>query len=1547
MGIEVSATKPDGARARLAELLRRQRAAGGGLRRAERERPLPLSSAQRRLWFLDRLGREGAGYNVLASLRLEGPLLPAVLARALGEIGRRHEVLRTVYRDTAEGPQQRVLPPGPLPLPLEPLDRLPAAKREAALAALRQGGRERSFDLVRGPILRARLCRLAPEEHVLLLGVHHIAFDGWSLGVLTEELARLYDAFAAGRPSPLPEPAWQYADYAATQQARLAEGRHTESLDYWRVRLAGLAPAPLPADRPRGREPVGEGRLPLRLPADLAAAVEAAARQGGTTAFVVLATALQVLLHRVTGSERPAIGSPVAGREEAALEPLIGLFVNLVTLDLDCSGDPGFATLLARGRETALAAFRHQDAPLERVVEELGGVGGAGGGARGRSLPFSTVFALQAPPARPRFEGGLRARSVALDTGNRFELEVYLWREGEGYAGVWFYDAALFEAATMTALRDAFVALLSAALREPERPVARLSLADAEAPPEPQGPVTHFPRESLPALVAGQAERAPTATALRDGEEALSYAELEARAGALAGRLIAAGVRPGDVVAVAGERSAALVVAFLAVLKAGAAYLPLDPAHPAAARAAMLADAAPALLLLHPGAEIEPPEGLPTLRLEPAAWSGPPAAAVRVPPEAAAYVNYTSGSTGRPKGIVVPHRAVARLVRETDYIRLGPGDRVAHASNTAFDAATFEIWGALANGTTVVVAKQETVLDPEAYADFLAREAITALFLTTSLFNRVAERRPAAFAGVATAMAGGEKVDPRWIRRVLEAGPPGRLLNVYGPTESTTFALWHPIEPGDAEGEAVPIGRPLANTTAHLVDAALNPVPPGLPGELLIGGEGLAWGYLDRPDLTAERFVPDPFSARPGARLYRSGDRCRRDARGAVVFLDRLDRQVKIRGFRVEPAAVEAVLRSLPGVAEAAVLPRREMAGTWRLDAYVVAAGEGAESRPEALRRALAERLPPYAVPAAIALLPALPLGPTGKLDPGALPPIAALLPAAGAGTEAAAEPPADETEARVAAVMAELLECPVAGRHDDFFDLGGHSLLATSLASRLRDAFGVELPLARVFSGATAAGLAAALREAGTAEAAPPLRPAGREGPLPLSFAQRRLWFLDQLGLCGAAYHCPVNLRLTGRPDAGVLQRALAALAERHEALRTVFAEREGQPVQVILPPAPPEIRAEDLSGLAPGARQRALRRLVDAENARPFELSRDRPFRALLVRLSEEETVLAATFHHIAFDGSSLAVFLRELEALYRAAIGEAGAAPPELPLQYADFAVWQREWLDAARLGPEIEHWRARLAEVPPLELPGDRARPAVEGFRGGHAPLRLPPALAEAVRAAARRHGTTPFVPLLAGFQALLQRYSGQPRFAVGSPIANRTRSELEGLIGFFVNTLVLDADFSDDPGFDALVERTRGRVLEAFEHQHLPFEVLVEALQPERSLGRNPLFQVVFALQPAAALAPRFELPELQAEWLDLGVDTVRFDLELHLWEEEGGFSGWLFYNSDLFEPETARRWAAHYRALLEAALAQPAAALSGLQLVSDEELRQIEAWSTA
>ncbi|HSK75059.1 MAG TPA: amino acid adenylation domain-containing protein [Thermoanaerobaculia bacterium] len=1496
---------------------------------------LPLSFAQERLWFLDQLQPGSAAYNIPTALRLEGPLDGAALASALTEVARRHETLRTTFPAIDGVPVQRISPPGPFPLAVVDLTGLPEEAREAEGARLAVEEPRAPFDLASGPLARASLVRLGERGHLLLATQHHIVSDGWSLGLFVREVASLYRAFANGQVPELPELPVQYADFADWQRRRLSGPVLEGQVAWWRERLTPPPPVlELPADRPRpAAETFRGGRQPLAVPAELTAALAALGREQGATLFMTLLTGFAALLGRLTDQEDVAVGSPIAGRTRGEVENLIGLFINTLVLRADLSGDPTFLETLTRVRETALGAYAHQELPFERLVEEL-----RPERSLGHSPLFQVLFILQNLPAEEAGASGLTLRPLddVYHGVSRFDLTLSATEIEGGLRGYLESKTDLFDAATAARWLGHLGTLLAAAVAEPGRRLSELPvLSEAERRQileDWNDTSAEVPAASVHHLIAERAARSPEDVAVVYEGERLTRAELEDRAALLAGRLCALGIGPESLVGIALERSLDLLVATLGVWKAGGAYLPLDPGYPAERIGFMLADSGVRVVLTHERlAATLPAHGARVLCLdretdravEPVNDGG-------AGPDSLAYVLYTSGSTGRPKGVQVTHGALANflasMLREPG---LAESDVLLAVTSLSFDIAGLELYLPLLAGARLEIASAELAADGARLAARMRESGVTVLQATPATWRMLLEAGWEG--GLRSALCGGEALPGDLAASLLRRAE--AVWNLYGPTETTVWSA--AFRAGEGAAGIVPIGRPIANTQIYALDRRLDPLPPGVPGEAWIGGAGVARGYLGRPDLTAERFRPDPFSEAPGARLYRTGDLVRSRPDGTFEFLGRADHQVKIRGHRIELGEIEAALGLHPGVAQAAVVARDDW-GDRRLVAYVVPAA-GQEARTAELRAFLRERLPEFMEPSAFVTLAALPLTPNRKVDRRALPAPEA---AAAAGAYVAPRNPVEEV---LAGLWAEVLGVERVGIDDDFFSLGGHSLLATRIASRVARVLGTPPPVRWIFERPTVRGLGDRIAQAANdsgREPEPPIAPVPRTGDLPLSFAQERLWFLDRFQPGGTAYNMPVALRLEGDLDLPALAGALAEIVRRHESLRTAFPERDGRPRQEIAPPAPVPLPVLDLSGLPAGRRDAELALRLAAEVRRPFDLHRGPLLYATLLRLGARDHALALATHHIVGDAWSIGIFVRELSTLYAVAARGERSPLPELPVQYADFAAWQRRWLTGERLGRLAAAWRARLEGAPAaLELSTDRPHPPAQTFRGGSIGVRLRRELASGIEAFTRREGASLFMTLLAAFQTLLHRYSGQEDLVVGTPIAGRSRPEIEGLIGVFLNALALRGDLQGDPSFREMLARAREAALEAYALEDLPFETLLTELQPPRDLSRPPLFQTMLILQNAPAEA--LTLQGLGFTLLPVETGTAKLELLLSLGEGGGEIGGYLEYNADLFDRSTGGRLARHFETLLAGAVENPEARLSELPLLSPGEREQL------
>ena len=1512
--------------------------------------PLRLSYAQERQWFLWQLEPESAAYHIPSVLRLRGRLDLDALQRSFDSLVARHETLRTRFRLDGDEARQEIAASMALPLDIVALGPL----EEGALARQVETTIARPFDLERGPLLRVSLLRLAEDDHVLVLVQHHIVSDGWSMQVMVEELVQLYAAYSRGLELALPALPIQYADYALWQRSWMEAGEKERQLAYWTGLLGGEQPVlELPFDRPRpARQSHRGAQLGFELPRELVEAVRALAQREGASSFMLLLASFQALLYRYSGQADIRVGVPIANRNRVETERLIGFFVNTQVLKADLDGRMGFDELLAQARQRALEAQAHQDLPFEQLVEAL---------QPERSLShnplFQVLFNYQSEARGNgqafRFDE-LQMESVQFDSRTaQFDLTLDLTDEEQRFCAVFDYATDLFDASTVERLAGHWRNLLRGIVANPRQRLGELPLLDA---PERRQTLSEWNPAQREYAVQGtlqqrfeeQARQRPQAVALILDEQRLSYGELNARANRLAHCLIARGVGADVPVGLALERSLDMLVGLLAILKAGGAYLPLDPAAPEERLAHILDDSGVRLLLTqgHLLERLPRQAGVEVLAIDGLVLDGY-AESDPLPTLSAdnlAYVIYTSGSTGKPKGTLLTHRNALRLFSATEaWFGFDERDVWTLFHSYAFDFSVWEIFGALLYGGRLVIVPQWVSRSPEDFYRLLCREGVTVLNQTPSAFKQL--MAVACSADMATqqpalryVIFGGEALDLQslrpWFQRFGDRQP--QLVNMYGITETTVHVTYRPVSEADLEGGLVsPIGGTIPDLSWYILDRDLNPVPRGAVGELYIGRAGLARGYLRRPGLSATRFVPNPFPGGAGERLYRTGDLARFQADGNIEYIGRIDHQVKVRGFRIELGEIEAALAGLAGVRDAVVLAHDGVGGT-QLVGYVVAdSAEDAERLRESLRESLKRHLPDYMVPAHLMLLERMPLTVNGKLDRQALPQPDASL------SQQAYRAPGSELEQRIAAIWSEILGVERIGLDDNFFELGGHSLLATRVISRVRQEQQLDASLKALFERPVLEAFAQGLERTTDAVSTIPL--ADRQQPLALSFAQERQWFLWQLEPESAAYHIPSALRLRGRLDVDALQRSFDSLVARHETLRTRFRLKGGRSYQQVQPAVSVSIEREQFG-------EEGLIERIQAIVVQPFDLERGPLLRVNLLQLAEDDHVLVLVQHHIVSDGWSMQVMVEELVQLYAGYSQGLDVVLPALPIQYADYALWQRSWMEAGEKERQLAYWTGLLGgEQPVLELPFDRPRPARQSHRGAQLGFELPRELVEAVRALAQREGASSFMLLLASFQALLYRYSGQADIRVGVPIANRNRVETERLIGFFVNTQVLKADLDGRMGFDELLAQARQRALEAQAHQDLPFEQLVEALQPERNASHNPLFQVLFNHQSEIrSVTPEVQLEDLRLEGLAWDGQTAQFDLTLDVQEDENGIWASFDYATDLFDASTVERLAGHWRNLLRGIVANPRQRLGELPLLDAPERRQtLSEWNPA
>lgn len=1547
--------------------------------------PTLLSFAQQRLWFLDQLEPASPVYNVAAEILLQGELNTGALERAFNQVVERHEILRTVFDSRDGQPVQICRPAQQHRLHVVDLTHLSGEDGRLRAEELIHDATNQPFDLRTGPLFRTTLFRIAPREYVLLVMIHHIVSDAWSTALLTRETSELYRAEVQGGTACLPDLPIQYADFAVWQREWLQGDVLDQQLHYWQQRLSGCAPVlELPADGPRPQAQSFKGSaVPLALSPSLSQSLKVFCRSENVTLFMGLLAIFKVLLHRYTGSQEIVVGTPIANRQRPEVENLIGFFTNTLAIRSDLSASPAFRNFLSTIRETMLDAYANQDLPFEYLVEKL---------SPQRRLAYSPVVQVMfvvTNGQKPQLElPGVTATSLSDDFATaKFDITVYLDDSGDQIEGSIEYSTDLFSRERMQRMASHFQKLAASVVNEPEALISELELLTNA---ERQQLLEDWNQTRAPyqfccihKLFEDQVERTPESPALIWNRGAMSYKDLNQKSNKMAHFLRRLGIRPGMIVAILADRDPAMIAAVIGTSKAGGCCLLLDPRYPKKRLELILEDSGTGLLLTCNGVGKDVfAKGLRIIDLdleqEAIERESSDNPAIVIDPESGIYAIYTSGSTGMPKGVVLPHRALVNLIQWQS--ERGPrSGRVLQFASLTFDVSFQEIFSTVSTGGVLVLLPESLRADIAGLGHLIEQERIERFHLPVVVLHRLAEQfsnDPRPLVSLREIVAAGEQLHiTESVVRLFSRLNCCVLYNQYGPSET------HVVTSGVVEGPPADwpvfpsIGKPIANTQTYVLDTHLQPVPLGVTGELYLGGDCLAQGYLHRPALTAERFLPNPFSAVPGSRMYKTGDLVRVGPAGYLEILGRNDFQVKIRGMRVELGEIEAELRHHAAVSHAAIVPLGQLSEK-KLAAYVVPRA-GQTITPMQLREFLKTRLPEHMVPHYFVLLAEFPLTASGKINRLALP-----APAPTDGPANSFFPACTAVEKVLVAIYEEVLERTGLGIFDDFFDLGGHSLKATQVVSRIREAFSFEFPLRAIFETPTVAGLEQVLldqtheapleqiaerllqkkyyilesqisgsREQKPFENVPSAAAEPAEGattnrlPLgitriaPLSFAQQRLWFLDQYEPGTGLYNLAAALRLKGPLNIVALESALSELIKRHESLRTTFEVLEERPVQVIHEPGGCELQVMDAVP-AKAAEDDIARQYAIKEAAKPFDLARGPLLRTLLVHLGQGDHLFMVTMHHIISDGWSLEIFVRELTIYYDACCRGRRPSFPKLAMRYADFTVWQREFLKGRILSEQMDYWRRRLAGAPTsLELPVDRPRPAYKTFNGSTVSFHLEPTLSAAVEQLSRTHGTTVFMTLLAAFYLLLFRYTAQEDLVIGTLIANRNHRGTEEIIGFFVNTLVLRIRLCPELSFSELLAQVREICLEAYQHQDVPFEKLVEELHPERNLSHSPFFQVLLHFQNV--MREEFNLTGLSLSTVETPATTAKFDLSLTMSEDATGLKGNLNYNTDLFESETASRITAHFHNLVRAIVSDSSSPIGELQILSDQELKQI------
>ncbi|UKP00593.1 non-ribosomal peptide synthetase [Nostoc sp. UHCC 0870] len=1533
----------------------------------------PLSFAQKRLWFLDKLQPGLSVYNLPAALRLTGNLDVTHLEQSLQSIVLRHEILRTSFAVVNDEPVQNIAANVKLNLPLVDLRELSPENQESQVIQQAKLLTEQPFQLTELPLLRVALLQLSDTEFVLILVMHHIITDYWSFRVLVRELISLYQGQTLTK---LPI---QFADFATWQQKWLQSEARTIQLSYWQEQLKNYPrELSLPTDYSRKAIQTFRGaRLFFTLSSELSEQLRQLSQQHNATLFMTLLTAFNILLYRYSGQDDILVGSTVTSRDRSEIANLIGLFVNNLIFRTNLSSKPSFIELLNQVKETVLGALSHQDLPFEDLVEQL---------QPERNLSqnplFQVMFVLHNTPHQTISLPGLKIEPLETEhSTSRFDISLDMYEAPSGLRGTWEYSTELFEQATIERLNEHFQTLLSGIVANPAQSINELSLLTAKEQnllTEWNDTFTEIPELTVYELFRQQVTKKPDKIAVIFGDNSLTYQQLEQAACELATYLQNIGLKAETRVGICCDRSLEMVISLLAVHKAGGAYVPLDPSYPQERLQFIINDSQISILLTQHSllnnlpehsAEIICLDNSQQIPSSPPYTPTPPHPYTPPHSEQLAYLIYTSGSTGTPKGVQILHRSLSNfLTAMSKAPGLTAADNLLAVTTLAFDIAALEIFLPLIVGACLVLVEREVLLDGERLAQAIAQHQITVMQATPATWRLLLASGWEGKQDLKI-LCGGEALDHTLAQQLLSCTQ--EVWNLYGPTETT---IWSAAQKLSID-EPVTIGHPIANTQFYVLDEHLQQVPIGVPGELYISGAGVARGYWQRPDLTAERFLIKtlPLCASAPLReytLYKTGDRVRYLRDGKLEYLGRLDYQVKIRGFRIELGEIEAVITQHPQVSQALVTMREDEPGEQRLVAYIVPCcpesnlphpnpslikGREIDNSPVSplykgglrgvnpeyngvgwvhdLQQFLASKLPKYMIPGVFVPLTALPLTPNGKVDRKALPT---------PNTQALVhETPRTPTEEVLASIWATVLGVESVGIEDNFFDLGGHSLLATRLISQVRQVFGVELPLRHLFESPRIGDLARVIAQSHRESS--PLLPIPRTGNLPLSFAQQRFWILAQLEPDSPFYNIPLAVQIRGDIDLDSLQRSFTEVVRRQEILRANFLNVDGQPVLRIADVCDVKIPVIDLQGLPEFEQQQQVKELARTQAQQAFDLA-GLLWRVRLVRLGEGNQVLLLTLHHIIADAWSLGLLVREVFRA-KAQRRKGKKERKDTQVQYVDFAFWQRERLQGRVLEEHLQYWRGRLESAPVmLELPTDYPRPAVQSFRGAVYGFGLSGELTQGLRGLSRRYHSTLFMTLLAVWNVLLSRYSGDDDIVVGSPVANRNRVETEGLIGCFANTLALRTDLSGNPSFAGLLSRVRATALGAYAHQDLPFEQLVDVLQPVRSLSHSPIFQVMLVLQ-------NLPLPDLDMggiEWQVIEADsgTAKFDLTWFVSETAQGLSCKLEYNTDLFAATKIERLAGHLETLLQAVVLNPEQHINDLPLLTTFEQQQLAQWNT-
>ncbi len=1515
-----------------------------GLLRAESKPDAhPLSEGQKGLWFLHQIAPDSHAYNSGMIFRVSSEVNVVALERAFQIVVDRHDSLRTVLDTVHHSPVQRI--PARIPVPFEHIRTAPDQLEQEATAYFR-----RPFDLHNGPVCRFALISASERDHMLVFTTHHIVVDGWSQGIIFEDFIDLYQQICDGTVHPIPKATVQYVHFVKWQAAVLAGARGAELRNEWLEVLEGLsAPAPLlHENRKMGVDQFSGGSIPLNFTPKLINSLKTLAMANGATLYGVLLSALSILIQRYTGENEIIVGVPMAARNRPEFARVVGFFTNTVPVRNSLAGNPTFRELLNRTGSAIRHTLTLQDYPYPLLVREKTT------DRAGTTDLFRTLFNYQDLSRFPNLfrmlHGAVEVGGLVLDIfripqgEGQYDLTIDVVTRQDGLEGTLKYNTGALDKEEARRFAAQYLTLLEDIAAHPEQSIRALNIV----PPEDRERLAEWnatevdypPEQTLQAVFERHARETPDRIAVTDGDAQFTYGELNARANRIAHYLRAHQLGRGELVGICTARGFLRFAGLIGILKAGGAYVPLDAGYPALRLQGMAADCRMRLLVAdEPAARVLPAlQGVTVVNLEAddslSQYSDDNPAAIN-DREDPAYVTFTSGSTGKPKGAILPHRGVLRLILCEPSFAAEPDAVCLQLSPFTFDASVLETWAALLTGGRCVTFP-DGIPSPREIGTVVEQHHVKSMFLTAALFNAVVDDFPSSLRDMQLIFTGGDVCSPRHLQRAAELMPRTRIVNIYGPTETSVYATAY-VAPFDFRWDgqtSVSIGTPVANTQIHILDEAGRCVAIGVFGELYIGGDGVGLGYAGREDLTQARFLPDYFRpGQAGARLYRTGDIARFLADGNIEFRGRTDDQVKIRGFRIELTEIELVMATHPLVKEVVVIARESPSGDKQLVAYVAAPDATPAFRTE-LRSFLQERLPDYMVPRACVVLDELPHNVNGKVEKRALPDVGESSPV----DATRYAPPRNHLELQLVRMWESLLYTLPVGIHDNFFDAGGHSLTATQLVSHVRAEFGVDLPLRAVFEAPTIAEFSRYLQQPGNSESDVIAR-RERTGSLALSFAQQRLWFLDQLAPGSAAYNICTVLTLRGSLDIAALECSIAALIARHEALRTSFRTTPaGAAEQVVADSVSFRLERIDASTMS----EEEIEGIISAECRRPIDISQAPLLRCSLLRQNEGQHLLFISIHHIVADGWSMRLFYAGLKHFYEGFSGEnAGAASlPEVAIQYADFSEWQQKQMASGKLDTQLAYWKRHLAGAPALlELPATHRRPALQSFRGCSHGFTIPAATTAALRKLSRREGTTLYMTLLAAFSTLLHRYTGQEDIVVGSPIANRNHRDTEDTFGMFVNTLPVRTAVSGAEPFRAVLQRVKATAFEAYANQDVPLEKMLDLVHVKRDPSYSPLFQTVFVFQEGPEAG--FRLGKTDVSVREVPTGTSKFDLTLFISDSGAALQAGWEYASDLFDDSAVRRMSAHLLTLLEDIVSHPDELVGKLSLLTAGERKSL------